>query len=69
MKKNTTKADSQIAELIQLEDKGETTDPAGAATDDLTNVNSVQCSTTVPFTNAAVAAVVPKRRLSVIIIE
>ena len=54
----------------QLEDKGETTDPVGAVADDLTNVNSVQCVTDVPFTNAgAAAAVVPKRRLNVIIIE
>jgi len=53
----------------QLEDKGETTDPAGAVADDLTNVNSTQCATNVPFTNAGVAVVVPKRRLSVIIIE
>ena len=54
----------------QLEDKGETTDPAGADVNDLVGTNTPQCSTDVPFTNAgAAAAVVPKRRLNVIIIE
>ena len=52
-----------------LEDKGETTDPAGAGADDLTNVNTVQCTTDVPFGAAVAAVILKRRRIGSLIIE
>src|SRR3990167_2111852 len=55
----------------QLEDKGESTDPAGSQSNDLTNNNSVQCATDVPFVGSAGGggAVIPRRRTNIFIIQ